>query len=526
MLVAAASLLVAACKDGNPVALPTGPGGGTANAVTVTTDVKQVEARSINAVTLSIVATGPNGAAPADGTIVTLNTSLGHFAVDAMGKPIQLTTRPLSGGRATVQFFAGSEVGVANILASVGTAIGTLNLPIVEPPPIPVPDFTFSASGLSVLFTDTSTGSPTSYRWNFGDGTESTERNPMHTYPTAGSYAVTLVVRNGGGEANVRKFVEVSLGTAPTAAFSFEVSGAQVNFVDKSTGNPTSWTWTFGDGTSSTVRNPVKAYPDAGSYTVTLTASNAAGSNSTSQVVVISPGTKPTSVFTFTASGRQVNFVDQSTGNPSSWFWDFGDGTTSTTRNPVKTYAAAGSYTVTLTVANAAGSHASSQVVVIAAGTPPVAKFEFAVNQRVVNFLDKSTGSPTSWSWSFGDGGSSTQQNPVYTYSAPGNYTVTLTVTNAAGSSSTNQVVTIATGAAPQANFTYGQSGMQVNFLDRSTGSPTSWTWEFGDGTFSSDQNPVKVYANPGTYTVVLTAANSAGFTRASSVVTVPPPSN
>lgn len=523
-----AFLLLPACKEGNPVvSLPTDPGPpADVFTVTIAANSSQVETGT-TATPLTVSAKRADGTLPADGTEVTLNTSLGSFGVDAAGKPLQLTKATLAGGKATVQFFPGSDVGVANILAQLGTNVGHLNLMIVQAPPLPVPDFNFSTNGLSVLFTDATTGTVTTRSWQFGDGTSSSSTSPSHTYATAGTYTVTLTVANSAGQAVKSKFVTVSLGDAPKAEFESTVQGMQVNFVDKSTGNPTSWNWTFGDGTSSTQRNPIHTYPAAGTYTVTLTASNAGGSNSTSHTVTIAAAAPPEAKFSFEVSGRQVNFVDKSTGNPTSWSWNFGDGTSISQQNPVHTYATSGNYTVTLTVSNSSGSNSASEVVAIAAGGGPVAKFAFQANGNTVNFVDQSTGNPTSWLWNFGDNTTSSQQNPIHTYAAAGNYTVTLTVSNASGSNSTSQIVSLTPATPPQAAFTVTttQNSLQANFIDASTGNPTSWLWNFGDGTPASTQrNPVHTYAAAGTYTATLTVANANGSTSASKAVTVPAP--
>ncbi len=140
-----------------------------------------------------------------------------------------------------------------------------------------------------------------------------------------------------------------------------------------------------------------------------------------------------------------------------------------------------------------------------------------------VVFTDASTGSPTGWSWTFGDGGTATTQNPSHTYTAAGTYTVALTVTNAAGSNTQTRTnyITVTTGAAPVANFTgtptSGTAPLAVVFTDASTGSPTSWSWTFGDGGTATTQNPSHTYTAAGTYTVALTASNAYGsntFTR------------
>jgi len=504
--------------------LPTDPGGlgNGVYTVTITCNCSQVEATASAVATLKISAKAADGTTPPPGTMVTVNTNLGGFGTDTAGQPVQLTTRTLVSGAVEVQYFPGTKAGVANILAQVGSNIATLNLPIVDPPPAPVADFTFAQSGLSVLFNDASAGSPASYRWLFGDGRESAERNPMHTYALPGTYTVTLEVSNSGGRSNKSKFVDVSLGTPPQAAFEFTVAGLQVNFVDRSTGNPTSWSWVFGDGLGSNQRNPIHLYSLPGTYTVVLVASNSAGSNSTSQVVQVAPPDPPVAKFKVTVTGRQANFIDQSTGDPTSWSWNFGDGGTSSQRNPVHTYAAVGTYTVVLTVSNAGGSNSASEAVKIEPGLPPEAAFEFTVNGKQVNFVDRSKNNPASWSWSFGDGGTSTQQNPVHVYASAGSYTVTLTVTNADGSNSTSQVVTIQAGTAPKAAFTFTKNGLQVAFVDQSSGGPTSWFWDFGDASGgSAQQNPVHTYAVDGTYTVTLSVSNANGSSSVSAAVTV-----
>lgn len=157
-------------------------------------------------------------------------------------------------------------------------------------PKAPVAAFSTSPisgySPLKVVFTDKSTGSPTSWKWNFGDGTSSTSKNPTHTYSKAGKYTVTLTVKNAKGNNKITKYNYITVLTplrAPVAAFSASpISGystLKVVFTDKSTGSPTSWNWNFGDGTSSTTRNPVHTYNKVGKYTVILTVKNAKGIN-------------------------------------------------------------------------------------------------------------------------------------------------------------------------------------------------------------------------------------------------------
>jgi PKD repeat protein len=147
--------------------------------------------------------------------------------------------------------------------------------------------------------------------------------------------------------------------------------------------------------------------------------------------------------------------------------------------------------------------------------TAPVANFGYTAGAAgSVSFTDSSDFYPTTWAWTFGDGGTSTQQNPGHTYAANGTYTVCLTATNAGGSSTQvcKQVVINNIVLAPVADFNWSNvSGGLVNFSDVSTNGPTTWAWTFGDATTSTQQNPSHVYATNNTYNVCLTASNTAG---------------
>ena len=167
---------------------------------------------------------------------------------------------------------------------------------------------------------------------------------------------------------------------------------------------------------------------------------------------------------------------------------------------------------------------------------PPVASFTFSPSDLTVDFTDASTdadGSIVSWSWDFGDSNSSTAQNPTHTYGAAGTYTVALTVTDDGGSSNTtSQSVTVTEPGAnspPVAAFTFTTNGLTADFTDTSTdsdGSVVSWSWDFGDGNTSTDQNPSHTYGAAGTFTASLTATDNEGATGSTSQsVTVSDPS-
>jgi PKD repeat protein len=151
---------------------------------------------------------------------------------------------------------------------------------------------------LAVTFSDASTGNITKRLWNFGDSANSTNTSPTHTYSKAGSYTVSLTVEGPGGPNTLARVDYITVTNAPAASppkagFRYlpaaPVAGQKVQFADSSSGGPTSWKWSFGDGATSTLQHPTHAYSVAGLFTVSLTAGNAWGSNTTSQNAIVNP---------------------------------------------------------------------------------------------------------------------------------------------------------------------------------------------------------------------------------------------
>jgi PKD repeat protein len=300
---------------------------------------------------------------------------------------------------------------------------------------------------LDLSFTDESSNNTTAWAWTFPGGTpaSSTEQNPVVTYNLPGSYDVTLVVTNAQGSDTEVQTSSITIAVAPTAGFTVSGSGLTIDFNNTSTGG-SSYEWDFGDGNTSTVANPSHTYLSAGEYEVELIVTNACGTETIIQTVVIG-GAAPSASFSATpttgCSPMTVNFTDQSTG-PATWFWTFDGGipATSTEQNPTVVYNTPGVYEVSLAVSNPFGSNSLTQVGYIEVGEGPEASFTSTANAGTVVFTNTSTGG-TSYAWDFGDGNSSTEENPSHTYAANGEYTVTLSVTNGCGTVTSTETITV-----------------------------------------------------------------------------------
>lgn len=405
-----------------------------------------------------------------------------------------------------------------------------------NPSPAITADVTQGCVPLPVNFTDISVpgSAPIITRiWDFGDGNTSTAQNPSHTFVNAGNFTITIsLIDSNGCVANRTYNNFIRVGAIPVANFGSDVNSScvpplTVNFADSS--SPLSgmnYFWNFGDGNTSVAQNPVHTYLATGNYDVKLRVVTAEGCTDSltryNYVAIEDLVADFTSDYTRACVGQPVQFTDGSTSNPNSWQWNFGDGGTAAVKNPSYSYSTPGLYAVTLIAANS-GSCADTvqKTDYIQIDPVPLAAFTADVTQAcsgplTVSFTDMSTGA-VSWLWDFGDGNTSTLQNPSHTYSAVDSFTVTLTVTNTSSCSLTLAQVNMIMISPPQASFyaqgRYGCAPRTVEFRDTSS-SPNpivSWLWDFGDSTTSALQHPTHTYTVIGDYTVSLTITDSAG---------------
>jgi PKD repeat protein len=217
-----------------------------------------------------------------------------------------------------------------------------------------------------------------------------------------------------------------------------------------------------------------------------------------------------------------VNFTDISTGTVTSWLWNFGDGITDTLQNPSHIYSLNGVYTVTLTISGPAGTVQEEKSEYITVAYLPEASFwaspTIGIAPETVNFTDTSTGTISTWMWDFGDGITSTFQSPSHLYTLDGVFTVTLSLTGPIGSDLEEKPGYITIYGVPIADFsastTFGHPPLTIDFMDDSAGTVNSWLWDFGDGITSTLQSPSHIYSLDGVYTVSLTASGPAGNDR------------
>jgi len=389
---------------------------------------------------------------------------------------------------------------------------------------------TSGVAPLEVAFTNTSTGDYTARQWDFGDGATSTDQNPSHVYAAPGVYTVTLTVSGPGGTATETKTGYITAYTPVHAGFTAEptsgIAPLSVTFSNTSTGDYTASQWDFGDGSPvSTEASPTHVYSARGTYTVTLTVSGPGGTDSVTTPACVTVYEPVQAAFTAQPTAGlvplQVSFTNTSTGDYDTLSWDLGDGSPpSAEANPVHTYTAGGTYTVTLTTSGLGGQDVETKVGYISVYTPVqagmVATPTVGVAPLDVAFRNTSTGSFTASEWDFGDGSpTSNELSPTHVYGARGTYTVTLSVSGPGGTDSITEPGYITVYAPVEAGFeaapVEGIAPVTVVFTNTTTGDFTSSLWSFGDTFTSTLQSPVHTYTTGGVYTVTLTASGPGG---------------
>lgn len=314
---------------------------------------------------------------------------------------------------------------------------------------------------LGVQFQDRSWGSPDAWNWDFGDGTSSSEQHPVHQYAQCGIYDVRLSVSNPGAADDTLASGVIRVLDVSEPAFAADVregcAPLGVQFTDLS-GASSAWLWSFGDGTTSTERNPFHVYQHPGSYTVSLSVTRDCPTVAHSEpgfidVIAYAPWVPMTCDVASGCAPLTVSFNSQTPA--TAWLWDFGDGSTSTAADPSHVYEGRGVYDVTLTEWVACGPGQDIR--------PSTHRFPHLIHSDVTvpafdlergagcvgepfRFHDLTRGTVLARSWDFGDGTTSTEADPVHVYTSAGlsgEQLVTLTVTTDCGTASTQAYVCV-----------------------------------------------------------------------------------
>ncbi len=431
------------------------------------------------------------------------------------------------------------------VTSSTGCQGGLVRTRYIRVVPGVTANFTFTEPGTCrppflVSFTDeTSAPGNLTYLWDLGNSTTSTQANPIATYTAPGTYNVNLLVQSDFGCSDtVQKNITINGTTTAINSPDSVCLNTAVNFQNASSPSPLSTVWDFGDGTQSTKLNDTISYSAPGTYTIKLINNYNGCTDSAVKNVYVRP--RPTVDFTGNnliscRAPLVVNFQDISP-NATNWQWNFGDGGTSTNQNPSHQYNAEGQYDVTLTITDNRGCvNTITKPAFIRIQKPAISlpgvptggcvPFNFSPS-ATVNSLD----GVATYFWDFGDGFTSTAQNPSHVYAAVGVYTIKLRITTTGGCIDSLVIVDgIKVGTPPVTNFTASTTTVcafsNVSFTDMSVPAD-AWLWSFGDGTFSSDQNPVHSFADTGTFTISLIAYNNGcgqTFTRTQYIRILPP---
>jgi gliding motility-associated-like protein len=389
---------------------------------------------------------------------------------------------------------------------------------------------TTGCGSLVVEFKDLSLGSPTAWLWDFGNGNTSTLENPIAIYSNAGSYDVILIVYDS--LSSNEKIVSAYINVYENPVAAFQVNSATngcvpltTSFVDVSVSNTAivSWQWDFGDGGSSSLQNPIYTYLNDGYYSISLYVEDINGcQNLVTLINLLEVKSMPIADFTndtyFSCDSSAIVSFENNTIMASTFLWDFGDGTTSNMNNPTHIFST-GVFSVTLYANNegcidtliktdaieVVGSSALDFIVDTNSGCEGLSVSFDYLNNDYNTFL-----------WNFGDGEISILQSPTHTFDSAGLYDVSLTA-SIFGQCSESVILpsAIEIFENPVISFVADKTlacavPFEVVFLEN-TLDASYWSWDFGDGSSSNVQNPLKTYSNTGDFDVSLLVENSHG---------------
>ena len=393
-------------------------------------------------------------------------------------------------------------------------------------------DTTLGCVPLVTIFSDSSTNA-IAWNWDFGDGWSSNSDKPVHTYQQAGQYTVSLTVQNSLTCSDTE--TKSQLITANGVTTDFAVSDPSIcapttvnfNNLTVSQGPISHWQWAFGPpGATSNQASPSYTYISPGPYTVSLTAIDDIGCTDTevkSSYIFVS---QPIPGFYVdhpnNCANNPIPFINTSIGAGLSYFWEFGDGNTSTAANPVHTYTANGIYDVRLTITDFQGCDSTIFFPGYISIANPVVDFVADTTSSdcpplLVNFTATAFSNHgfNSWQWDFGDSTSSIGQNPSHIYTSSGNFDVSLTATAPSGCQATVQKPDLINISGPTGSFTFAPQqvcpGIPITFIGSGSGNIVKYTWDFNNGVLGNGQTVAYAYPNSGVYHPLLIMEDSTG---------------
>lgn len=413
-------------------------------------------------------------------------------------------------------------------LSAAGTSYKTRSVSVSSFAP---PDIDFSSQNYcvnnSVDFTTiNNSGNLSTYAWAFGDGGISSTANPSHTFTSTGDYVVELILAASNGCTNYTQ-KSLHIFNIPVASFTLPSTSPICtnqnylvpNLTSFDPGSNPTWEWRLNGALVSNQLNFTTLFNSPVAQEIRLKALIPGCSNEVIKTIsTVTTGP----VVNFSAPdncrGTSVSFINSTTGADAGYLWSFGDASSSSATSPAHTYSSSAVFQATLTASNSAGCQNfltkpikiySLPVPDFSVGLPP-----FSCSNSLTPFQNNTPpltdSNITSWSWQFNDvsGGTSSQQNPGYTFTTSGNFNVALTATSNAGCSA-SITKSIAIAPSPSANFSQGPACLNQSavFTDTSSGGVQSRLWQIGSSSFSTP-NPTYAFTSTGDFIVTLSVTN------------------
>jgi len=367
-----------------------------------------------------------------------------------------------------------------------------------------------------IKFSNESVGIYRQWSWDFGDGTNSNLRSPQHTYSKEGTYNVTLKGLDSDSvwKTTTMPLIVTSSHIPPTAKFTLTVkeldAGEPITVLNQSEGTIDLSQWDMGDGTVLKTQNAEHTYMKGGTFTITLTVSGSAGSDSMEAQILVRPAQLAFSLRTKELKhNEQIVIANESVGNFKDWEWDFGDSSTDSNKNPdAHIYKEPGNYTIKLSATGPDGKIQiiSKEITVKTSDIQPTASFIYRPEKpeagEKISFIFDGSGTVTKYEWDMGDGNEPAGSNTInYVFKNPGEYKVTLKVSNDSGQFDACEKSVTVIDPFQKTQMSFGikkdsetDTDYTIEIENNCTGSIKKYLWDFGDGTTSDDETPQHTY--------------------------------